>query len=88
MLDDLSGMKFIEPESTKAILPKRMITVLKNLSIRILQAVIVLKTDNGSEFKNQGIQTYPENIEASHELIVRYESSQNSVVEGNVGIVK
>nr|GFD26841.1 retrovirus-related Pol polyprotein from transposon TNT 1-94 [Tanacetum cinerariifolium] len=58
-----------------------IIKFLKMIQVRLNASVRRIQTDNGTEFVNQTLQDYYEEVGISHETSVAHSSQQNRVVE-------
>nr|GEW46978.1 hypothetical protein [Tanacetum cinerariifolium] len=61
--------------------PEVIIKFLKRITILLQSPVIILRTDNGIEFKNQMLKEYFDTVDISHRMSYVRASQQNGVVE-------
>ncbi|GKD57367.1 retrovirus-related pol polyprotein from transposon TNT 1-94, partial [Tanacetum coccineum] len=61
--------------------PKVIIKCLKQIQVRLNATVQNVKTDNGTEFVNQSLKDYYENVRITHQTSVARTSQANRVVE-------
>ncbi|GKB42654.1 retrovirus-related pol polyprotein from transposon TNT 1-94 [Tanacetum coccineum] len=61
--------------------PKFIIKFLKQNQVRLNATVRNIQTDNGTEFVNQTLKTYYEDVRISHQTSVAHTPQQNNVVE-------
>nr|GEX35058.1 retrovirus-related Pol polyprotein from transposon TNT 1-94 [Tanacetum cinerariifolium] len=61
--------------------PEVIKTFLKRISILLQSPVIIIKTDNGTEFKNQVLKEYFDSVGISHQVSSVRTPQQNGVVE-------
>nr|GFA84353.1 hypothetical protein [Tanacetum cinerariifolium] len=61
--------------------PEVIKTFLKRITILLQSPVIIIRTDNGTEFKNQALKEYFDNVGISHKMSFVQTPQQNGVVE-------
>ncbi|GJY44219.1 putative ribonuclease H-like domain-containing protein, partial [Tanacetum coccineum] len=61
--------------------PEVIKNFLKNIYVRLQAPVIIVRTDNGSEFKNLALKEYFDSVGITHETSVAKTPQQNGVVE-------
>nr|GFB60247.1 putative ribonuclease H-like domain-containing protein [Tanacetum cinerariifolium] len=61
--------------------PEVIITFLKRITVLLQSPVIIIRTDNGTEFKNQVLKVYFDSVGISHQLSSVRTPQQNGVVE-------
>nr|GFC69469.1 integrase, catalytic region, zinc finger, CCHC-type, peptidase aspartic, catalytic [Tanacetum cinerariifolium] len=61
--------------------PDVIITFLKRITVLLQSPVIVIRTDNGTEFKNQVLKVYFDSVGISHQMSSVRTPQQNGVVE-------
>ncbi|GJR73502.1 retrovirus-related pol polyprotein from transposon TNT 1-94 [Tanacetum coccineum] len=73
---DLCGPMRIKDEA-----PEAIIKCIKNIQVHLNATVRNVRTDNGTEFVNQTLREFNENVGISHQTSVTRTPQQNSVVE-------
>nr|GEU48123.1 putative ribonuclease H-like domain-containing protein [Tanacetum cinerariifolium] len=61
--------------------PIVIITFLKRITVLLQSPVIIIRTDNGTEFKNQGLKVYFDSVGITHQMYYVQTPQQNGVVE-------
>nr|GEZ37054.1 retrovirus-related Pol polyprotein from transposon TNT 1-94 [Tanacetum cinerariifolium] len=61
--------------------PAVIITFLKRITVLLQSPVIIIRTDNGTEFKNQVLKEYFDSVGISHQMSYVRTPQQNRVVE-------
>nr|GFA54186.1 retrovirus-related Pol polyprotein from transposon TNT 1-94 [Tanacetum cinerariifolium] len=61
--------------------PEVIIKFLKRITVLLQSPVIIIRTDNGTEFKNQVLKEYFDTVGISHQMSSVRTSQQNGVVE-------
>ncbi|GJW03890.1 integrase, catalytic region, zinc finger, CCHC-type containing protein [Tanacetum coccineum] len=79
--DDYSRFTWVEFLASKDEAPDFIIKFLKMLQVRLNATVRNIRTDNGTEFVNQTLREYYEQVGISHETSVARTPQQNGVVE-------
>ena len=81
IVDDYSRYTWVQFLASKDEAPGEIINFLKKIT-RLLQApVIIVRTDNGTEFKNQVLKEYFDSVGISHQMSAVRTPEQNGVVE-------
>ncbi|GJR62615.1 retrovirus-related pol polyprotein from transposon TNT 1-94 [Tanacetum coccineum] len=80
-MDMCGPMRVAEFLRTKDEAPEAIIKCIKNIQIRLNATVCNVRTDNGTEFVNQTLREFYENVGISHETFVARTPQQNDVVE-------
>nr|GEV39696.1 hypothetical protein [Tanacetum cinerariifolium] len=81
IVDDYSHYTWVHFLRSKDEAPKVIKTFLKRISILFQSPVIIIRTDNGTEFKNQLLKEYFNSIGISHQVSSVRAPQQNGVVE-------
>nr|GEY62723.1 integrase, catalytic region, zinc finger, CCHC-type, peptidase aspartic, catalytic [Tanacetum cinerariifolium] len=81
IVDDYSRFTWVKCLRSKDEAPDFIIEFLKMIQVRLKVPVCRIRTDNGTEFVNQTLREYYEQVVMSHETSVAYSSQQNGVVE-------
>nr|GEW51822.1 reverse transcriptase domain-containing protein [Tanacetum cinerariifolium] len=81
IVDDYSRFTWVKCLRSKDESPDFIIKFLKMIQVRFKVPVRRIRTDNGSEFVNQTLREYYEQVGISHETSVSHSSQQNGVVE-------
>nr|GEZ26563.1 putative ribonuclease H-like domain-containing protein [Tanacetum cinerariifolium] len=81
IVDDYSRYTWVHFLRTKDETPKVIKNFLKKISVRLQAPVIIVRTDNGTEFKNQVLKEYLDSIGIIHETCAAKTPQQNGVVE-------
>nr|GEV66696.1 retrovirus-related Pol polyprotein from transposon TNT 1-94 [Tanacetum cinerariifolium] len=76
--DIISRVRFLK---TKDEAPGTIIKCIKNIQVRLNSTVRNVQTDNGTEFVNQTLRGFYENVDISHQTSVARTPQQNGVVE-------
>nr|GFB05984.1 integrase, catalytic region, zinc finger, CCHC-type, peptidase aspartic, catalytic [Tanacetum cinerariifolium] len=61
--------------------PEVIITFLKRITVLLQSPVIIIRTDNGTEFKNQVLKVYFDSVGITHQMSSIRTPQQNGVVE-------
>ncbi|GJU52239.1 retrovirus-related pol polyprotein from transposon TNT 1-94 [Tanacetum coccineum] len=80
-MDDYSRFTWVKFLASKDEAPDFIIKFLKMIQVRLNAAVRNIHTDNGTEFVNQTLRDYYEQVDISHETSVVRTPQQNGVVE-------
>nr|GEW01088.1 retrovirus-related Pol polyprotein from transposon TNT 1-94 [Tanacetum cinerariifolium] len=80
-VDDYSQFTWVKFLRSKYEAPDFIIKFLKMIQVRLKVAVRRIRTDNGTEFINQTLRAYYEEVGISHETSVACSPQQNGVVE-------
>nr|GEU77245.1 retrovirus-related Pol polyprotein from transposon TNT 1-94 [Tanacetum cinerariifolium] len=79
---DLCGpMRIVHFLRSKDEAPEVIKTFLKRITILLQSPIIIIRTDNGTEFKNQALKEYFDNVGISHQVSSVRTPQQNRVVE-------
>ncbi|GKC17300.1 retrovirus-related pol polyprotein from transposon TNT 1-94, partial [Tanacetum coccineum] len=81
IVDDYSRFTWMKFLASKDEAPNFIIKFMKIIQVRLNAAVRNLRTDNGTEFVNQTLRDYYEQVGISHETSVTRTPQQNGVVE-------
>ncbi|GJT50460.1 retrovirus-related pol polyprotein from transposon TNT 1-94 [Tanacetum coccineum] len=81
IVDDYSRFTWVKFLASKYEAPYFIIKFLKMIQVRLNATVRNIRTDNGTEFVNQTLRSYYENVSISHETSVARTPQQNGVVE-------
>ncbi|GJR09445.1 retrovirus-related pol polyprotein from transposon TNT 1-94 [Tanacetum coccineum] len=81
IVDDYSRYTWVHFLRSKDEVPEVIKTFLKKITILLQAPVIIVRTDNGTEFKNQVLQEYFDSVGISHQTSSVRTPQQNGVVE-------
>nr|GFB15014.1 integrase, catalytic region, zinc finger, CCHC-type, peptidase aspartic, catalytic [Tanacetum cinerariifolium] len=81
IVDDYSRFTWVKFLRSKDETPMFIIKFLKMIQVRLNVPVRRIRTDNGTEFVNQSLRDYYEEVDISHETSVARSPQQNGVVE-------
>ncbi|GKB56229.1 retrovirus-related pol polyprotein from transposon TNT 1-94 [Tanacetum coccineum] len=81
IVDDYSRFTWIRFLRSKDEAPDAIIKCIKNIQVRLNATVRNVRTDNGTEFVNQTLREFYENVGISHQTSVARTPQQNGVVE-------
>ncbi|GKD27405.1 retrovirus-related pol polyprotein from transposon TNT 1-94, partial [Tanacetum coccineum] len=81
IVDDYSYFTWVKFLRTKDQAPKIIINLLKQAQVSLNATVRYLHTDNGTEFLNQTLQNYTDDVGISHNTSTARTPQQNGVVE-------
>ncbi|GJR49848.1 retrovirus-related pol polyprotein from transposon TNT 1-94 [Tanacetum coccineum] len=81
IVDDYSRFTWVRFLKTKDEAPEAIIKCIKNIQVRLNATVRNVQTDNGTEFVNQTLREFYENVGISHQTSVARTPQQNDVVE-------
>nr|GEX99358.1 retrovirus-related Pol polyprotein from transposon TNT 1-94 [Tanacetum cinerariifolium] len=81
IVDDYSRFTWVKYLRSKDEAPDFIIKFLKMIQVRLKVPVRRIRTDNGTEFVNQTLREYYEQVGISHETYVARSPQQNGVVE-------
>nr|GEY36023.1 retrovirus-related Pol polyprotein from transposon TNT 1-94 [Tanacetum cinerariifolium] len=81
IVDDYSQYTWVHFLRTKDETPEVIKNFLKKISVRFQAPVIIVRTDNGTEFKNQILKEYFDSVGIIHETSAAKTPHQNGVVE-------
>nr|GFC05461.1 hypothetical protein [Tanacetum cinerariifolium] len=81
IVDDYSCYTWVHFLRLKVEAPAVIITFLKRIMVLLQSPVIIIRTDNGTEFKNQVLKEYFDYVGISHPMSSVRTPQQNGVVE-------
>nr|GEZ53619.1 retrovirus-related Pol polyprotein from transposon TNT 1-94 [Tanacetum cinerariifolium] len=81
IVDDYSRFMWVHFLRSKDEAPEVIIRFLKRTSVLLQSPVIIIRTDNGTEFKNQVLKEYFDSVGISHQMSSVRTPQQNGVVE-------
>nr|GFD33668.1 putative ribonuclease H-like domain-containing protein [Tanacetum cinerariifolium] len=81
IVDDYSCYTWVHFLRSKDEAPAVIITFLKRITVLLQSPVIIIRTDNGTEFKNQVLKEYFDSVGISHQMYSVRTPQQNGVVE-------
>nr|GFC80621.1 retrovirus-related Pol polyprotein from transposon TNT 1-94 [Tanacetum cinerariifolium] len=81
IVDDYSRYTWVHFLRSKNEAPEVIIKFLKRITVLLQSPVIIIRTDNGAEFKNQVLKVYFDSVGISHQMSSVRTSQQNRVVE-------
>ncbi|GKC13189.1 retrovirus-related pol polyprotein from transposon TNT 1-94, partial [Tanacetum coccineum] len=81
IVDDYSRFTWVRFLRTKYEAPEAIIKCIKNIQVRLNAIVRNVRTDNGTEFVNQTLREFYENVGISHQTSIVCTPQQNGVVE-------
>nr|GFB27169.1 retrovirus-related Pol polyprotein from transposon TNT 1-94 [Tanacetum cinerariifolium] len=81
IVDDYSRYTWVHFLRSKDEAPTVIITFLKRITVLLQSPVIIIRTDNGTEFKNQVLKVYFDSVDISHQMSSVRTPQQNRVVE-------
>ncbi|KAI3665286.1 hypothetical protein L6452_43910 [Arctium lappa] len=81
MVDDFSRYTWVQFLRSKDETPELIISLLKSIQVNLNQVVQTIRTDNGTEFKNQILTGYLTSVGISHTFSAARTPQQNGVVE-------
>nr|GEW49539.1 putative ribonuclease H-like domain-containing protein [Tanacetum cinerariifolium] len=81
IVDDYSRYTWVHFIRSKYEAPEVIIKFLKRITVLLQSPVIIIRTDNGTEFKNQVLKVYFESVGISHQMSSVRTPQQNGVVE-------
>ncbi|KAI3759394.1 hypothetical protein L6452_07171 [Arctium lappa] len=81
MVDDFSRYTWVRFLRSKDETPELIISLLKSIQVSLNQVVQTIRTDNGTEFKNQMLTGYLTSVGISHTFSAARTPQQNGVVE-------
>nr|GEX08365.1 hypothetical protein [Tanacetum cinerariifolium] len=81
IVDDYSRYKWVHFLRSKDEAPEVIKTFLKRITILIQSPVIIIRIDNGTEFKNQVLKEHFDSVGISHQVSTVRTPQQNRVVE-------
>nr|GFB85435.1 retrovirus-related Pol polyprotein from transposon TNT 1-94 [Tanacetum cinerariifolium] len=81
IVNDYSRYTWVHFLRSKDETPKVIKTFLKRITVLLQSPVIIIRTDNGTEFKNQVLKEYFDSVGISHQMSSVQTPQQNGVVE-------
>nr|GEW05189.1 hypothetical protein [Tanacetum cinerariifolium] len=81
IVDDYSRYTRVHFLRTKDETPEVINNFLKKIYVRLQAPIIIVRTDNGTEFKNQVLKEYFDSVGITHETSAAKTPQQNGVVE-------
>nr|GEV31555.1 retrovirus-related Pol polyprotein from transposon TNT 1-94 [Tanacetum cinerariifolium] len=81
IVDDYSRYTWVHFLRSKDEAPEVIITFLKRITVLLQSPVIIIRTDNGTEFKNQVLKVYFDSVGITHQMYSVQTPQQNRVVE-------
>nr|GEY44856.1 retrovirus-related Pol polyprotein from transposon TNT 1-94 [Tanacetum cinerariifolium] len=81
IVDDYSRYTWVHFLRSKDEAPEVIIKFLKRITVLLQSPVIIIRTDNGREFKNQVLKEYFDTVGISHQMSSIRTPQQNGVVE-------
>nr|GFA24086.1 hypothetical protein [Tanacetum cinerariifolium] len=81
IVDDYSRYTWVHFLRSKDEAPEVIIKFLKRISVLLQSPVIIIRTDNGTEFKNQVLKEYFDTVGISHQMSSVRTPQQNRVVK-------
>nr|GEV50851.1 reverse transcriptase domain-containing protein [Tanacetum cinerariifolium] len=81
IVDDYSRYTWVSFLRTKDETPEVIKNFLKKIYVRLQAPVIIVRTDNGMEFKNQVLKEYLDSVGITHETFAAKTPRQNGVFE-------
>nr|GEW42453.1 putative ribonuclease H-like domain-containing protein [Tanacetum cinerariifolium] len=81
IVDDYSRYTWVHFLRSKDEAPAVIITFLKRITVLLQSPVIIIRTDNGTEFKNQVLKVYFDSVGITHQMSYIRTPQQNGVVE-------
>ncbi|GJU24459.1 integrase, catalytic region, zinc finger, CCHC-type containing protein [Tanacetum coccineum] len=81
IVNDYSRFTWVRFLKTKDEAPAAIIKCIKNIQVRLKATVRNVRTDNGTEFVNQTLREWYENVGITHQTSIARTPQQNGVVE-------
>ncbi|GJX74119.1 retrovirus-related pol polyprotein from transposon TNT 1-94 [Tanacetum coccineum] len=81
IVDDYSRFTWVRILRTKDEAPKAIIKCIKNIQVHLNAPVHNVRTDNGTEFVNQTLREFYENVGISHQTSIARTPQKNGIVE-------
>ncbi|GKF68976.1 retrovirus-related pol polyprotein from transposon TNT 1-94, partial [Tanacetum coccineum] len=81
IVDDYSRFTWVRFLRSKDEATEAIIKCIKNIQVRLNATVRNVQTDNGTEFVNQTLREFSENVGISHQTSVARTPQQNDIVE-------
>ncbi|GJZ43880.1 retrovirus-related pol polyprotein from transposon TNT 1-94 [Tanacetum coccineum] len=83
IVDDFSRCTWVRFLRTKDEAPEAIIKCIKNIKVHLNATVRNVRTNNGTEFVNQRLREFYENVGISHQTSVARTPQQNGVIKSN-----
>ncbi|GJT79099.1 retrovirus-related pol polyprotein from transposon TNT 1-94 [Tanacetum coccineum] len=87
LLSKASNTKVGPTFGTKDEAPEAIIKCIKNIQVRLNATVRNVRTDNGTEFVNQTLREFYENVGISHQTSVARTPQQNGLSKGEIELL-
>nr|GEZ78767.1 integrase, catalytic region, zinc finger, CCHC-type, peptidase aspartic, catalytic [Tanacetum cinerariifolium] len=84
IVDDYSRYTWVHFHGSKDEAPEVIKTFLKRITVLLQSPVIIIRTDNDTEFKNQVLKEYFDSVGISHQVSSIRTPQQNGVVEQRI----
>ncbi|GJS97743.1 retrovirus-related pol polyprotein from transposon TNT 1-94 [Tanacetum coccineum] len=81
IIDDYSRFTLVKFLRSNDEAPNAIIKCIKNIQVRLNDTVHNVRIDNGTEFVNQTLRDFYENVRISHQTFVAHTPQQNGIVE-------
>nr|GEY91865.1 hypothetical protein [Tanacetum cinerariifolium] len=81
IVDDYSRYTWVHVLRSKDEAPEVIIKFLKRITVLLQSPIIIIRTDNGTEFKNQVLKEYFDTVGISHQISFVRTPQRNGVVE-------
>jgi transposase InsO family protein len=81
IVDDYSRWTWVYFLRSKDQAPSMIITFLTKIQVQLRNTVWIVRTDNGTEFKNQTLRSYYKKVGIEHQTSIPRSPEQNGVVE-------
>ncbi|GJY11954.1 retrovirus-related pol polyprotein from transposon TNT 1-94 [Tanacetum coccineum] len=81
IVDDYSQITWVKFLRSKDEAPDAIIKWIKNIQVRLNATVCNVKTDNGTEFVNQTLREFYENVGIMHQTSIARTPQQNTIVK-------
>nr|GEU34835.1 retrovirus-related Pol polyprotein from transposon TNT 1-94 [Tanacetum cinerariifolium] len=81
IVDDYSRYTWVHFLRPKDEAPEVIVTFLKRITVLLQSPVIIIRTDNGTEFKIQALKDYFDSVDISHQMSSVRTLQQNGVAE-------
>ncbi|GJW23033.1 retrovirus-related pol polyprotein from transposon TNT 1-94 [Tanacetum coccineum] len=87
IVDDYSRFTWVRFLKTKDEAPAAIIKCIKNIQVRLKATVLNVRTDNGTEFVNQTLREWYENVGLTHQNSVARTPHQKALSKGEIGLL-
>ncbi|GJX35341.1 retrovirus-related pol polyprotein from transposon TNT 1-94 [Tanacetum coccineum] len=84
IVDDYSRLPSVRFLKTKDEAPKAIIKCIKNIQVRLNATICNIRTDNGTEFVNQTLCEFYENVGISHQTSIARTPQQTGIVKRQI----